>query len=52
MVLYPGMKKNRAFWEMANILRKIVLLSINVFLPEDMELVKASLAVVFLLAYK
>lgn len=52
MVLYPGMKKNRAFWEMANILRKIILLSINVFLPEDLNLLKATFAVVFLLCYK
>jgi len=51
LVLYQGMKTNWGFWEMLNIFRKVVLLSINVFLPEDEPFFKATCGIGFLICF-
>lgn len=51
LILYQGMKTNRGFWEMLNIFRKVALLSINVFLPEDQPFYKATAGIGFLIFF-
>ena len=34
LVLYQGLRRNRFYWEFCNILRKIFIVMINVFLAE------------------
>ena len=33
--LYQGLRPQRGYWEMCNILRKVVVIAINVFIPRD-----------------
>lgn len=51
LVLYQGLTKRTTYWEMVNIIRKVCLLSINVFLPKDHPFYKATLGIIFLFLY-
>ena len=51
LILYQGLKPNRAYWEMINIIRKVVLLMINVFIPDDQIFYKVIIWFLFLFSY-
>ena len=51
LVLYQGLRKERYFWEICNILRKVTLLSINVFVPENQVFYKAALGILLLVSF-
>lgn len=49
IVLYQGYRHERFFWEFINILRKIILLTINVFLSTQPTVYKGGLAIMLTL---
>ena len=51
LILYQGLKPNRSFWEMVNIIRKVILLMINVFIPDDQYFYKVMVGFLFLFTY-
>ena len=48
LLLYQGLSPKRYYWELVNTFRKVVLLGLHVFLPNDMALYKALLGVFIL----
>ena len=48
LLLYQGLSPKRYYWELVNTFRKVVLLGLHVFLPNDMALYKALFGVFIL----
>lgn len=46
IILYQGLKHEVYFWEIVNTLRKILLLSYHVFIPDSLKIMKALFGVV------
>ena len=47
-MLFQGLRPNRYYWEFFNTIRKILLLVINIFLPQDRPFYKATVGVILL----
>jgi hypothetical protein len=41
ILLYQGLKHDKYYWELVNTLRKVLLLSYHVFIPDDLKIMKA-----------
>jgi hypothetical protein len=41
LLLYQGLKHERYYWELCNTIRKVVLLSLHVFIPDELKMLKA-----------
>ena len=41
LILYQGLKHEIYYWEICNIIRKFILLSLHVFIPDNLKLLKA-----------
>ena len=50
LLLYQGLSPKRYYWELVNTFRKVCLLGLHVFLPNDMALYKALVGVFILFA--
>lgn len=51
LVLYQGLKKDRYYWEFINIIRKVVVLVINVSISDSMIFYKAAAGITFLTVF-
>ena len=45
LLLYQGLKHDRYYWELCNTARKCLLLSLHVFIPDDIKIVKGMFGV-------
>jgi hypothetical protein len=41
ILLYQGLKHDNYYWKLVNTLRKVLLLSYHVFVPDDLKIMKA-----------
>jgi hypothetical protein len=41
ILFYQGLKHDNYYWELVNTLRKVLLLSYHVFVPDDLKIMKA-----------
>ena len=51
LILYQGMRSNRYYWEFVNVIRKIMLLMISVFIPQEIIFYKLVAGFSFLVAF-
>jgi len=49
IVMYQGLKEKKFYWEFVNILRKIILLFLNVFLSQYSHAIKGGVAVIVII---
>ena len=49
IVMYQGLKHKAFYWEIINVARKVILLSLNVFLPERSKTAKGGFAMIVVL---
>lgn len=48
LLLYQGLKHDKYYWELVNTARKCVLLSLHVFIPDTLKIMKALFGVITL----
>jgi hypothetical protein len=48
---YQGLMPNRAYWEFCNIIRKMIVIGINVFVPRERAFLKLAAGLSFLLVF-
>lgn len=51
LILYQGLHENRYYWEFVNVIRKVIILMINVFIPSDKVFLKVATGFSFLVIF-